>query len=84
MDNWQENLIDMLPLAMFMWACNMVRPILAPEIEERLRRKMTDGEWLYYLMVSYLKGEAERYQQAVKEWCQQLADLKVIHDFVWK
>ena len=83
MDNWQDNPVNMLPLVMFMWACNMIRPILVTEVEKKLRRKMTDGEWLYYLQVSYLKSEAEYYQQMVARWCQQLFDLKVIHDFVW-
>jgi hypothetical protein len=68
---------------MFMWVCDMLRPILAPEVEKGLGRKLTDGEWLYYLLESYRKGEAEQRRQIVRQLYQQLADMKIIHDFVW-
>ena len=83
MGNWQASFINSLPVLMFVCICDMLRPILAPEVEKRLRRKLTDGEWHYYLLEGYRKGEAEYRQQVIRQWCQRLADLKVIHDFVW-
>jgi len=84
MNKWQDSLINFLPVLMFMWVCDMLRPILAPDVEKILRRKLTDGEWRYYLLESYRKGEAEQRQQMSRQRCQQLADLKIMHDFVWK
>jgi hypothetical protein len=82
-NKWQDSLINLLPVLMFMWVCDMLRPILAPEVEKGLGRKLTDGEWLYYLLESYRKGEAEQRRQIVRQLYQQLADMKTIHDFVW-
>ena len=83
MNKWQDSLIILLPVLMFMWVCDMLRPILAPEVEKRLRRKLTDGEWRYYLLESYRKGETEQYQQIARQWVQQLFDMQTIHDLVW-
>ena len=83
MDNWQDSFIKSLPVVMFVCICDMLRPILVPELEKRLKRKLTDGEWSFYLLDSYLKGEAEHQKQIILQWCQQLVDLKTIHDFVW-
>ncbi len=83
MDHWKDNLINLLPALMFMWVCDMLRPILAPAVEKRLRRRLTDGEWRYYLLESYRKGEVEQRQQIVRQWCQRLIDRKIIRDFVW-
>ncbi|MFC2006216.1 hypothetical protein ACFLVG_04610 [Chloroflexota bacterium] len=81
MDSWQDSFINWLPVLMFMWGCNILRPILAPELEKRLKRKLTDWEWSFYLLDSYLKGKAEHQQQIMGKWYQQLVDLKIIHDF---
>ncbi|MFC2071218.1 hypothetical protein ACFLUU_00660 [Chloroflexota bacterium] len=83
MNKWQDSLINLLPVLMFMWVCDMLRPILAPEVEKKLRRKLTDGEWRYYLLESYRKGETEQYQQIARLWVQQLFDMQTIHGLVW-
>jgi len=76
--------INLLPALVFIGLSDMLRGIVAPELEARLKRKLTDGEWRYYLIESYRKREAEHYQQIVGQWCQRLADMKIIHDFIWQ
>ena len=83
MDNWQDSFIRSLPVLLFVCICDMLRPVLAPELEKRLKRKLTDWEWSFYLLDSYLKGEAEHQQQIMRQRYQRLVDLKIIHDFVW-
>jgi hypothetical protein len=61
----------------------MLRGILAPELEKRLRRKLTDWEWEYYLQESFQRAKASHQQQIVRQWRQWLVDRKIIHDFVW-
>jgi hypothetical protein len=75
--------MNLIPALVFIGLSDMIRGIVAPEVEARLRRKLTDGEWRYYLIESYRKREAEHQQLIVRQWCQQLADRKIIHDFVW-
>ena len=54
MNNWQDSFLNSLPVVMFVCVCDMFRPILAPELEKRLKRKLTDWEWYFYLLDSYL------------------------------
>jgi len=75
--------MDLLPALVFTYLSEMIRPIVAPGVENRLGRRLTDWEWRYYLIESYRKKEAECQRQVVEQWCQRLADLRVIHDFVW-
>ena len=37
--------IDLIPCIALLGLTSMIRPMIAPEIEERLGRKMTDWEW---------------------------------------
>ena len=76
--------MDLLPALVFTYLSEMVRPIVAPDVENRLGRRLTDWEWRYYLIENYRKREVERQQQIVEQWYQQLAARKIIHDFVWK
>ena len=76
--------MNLLPALVFIGMGDMLRPILAPELEERLSRKLTDEEWYYYLQESYRRAKAEYRQQIIKQWCQGLVDRKIIHDFVWE
>ena len=75
--------MNLLPAVVFIGLSEMIRGIVAPEVEKILRRKLTDGEWRYYLIESYRKREAEHQQQIVRQLCKQLVDRKIIHDFVW-
>ena len=75
--------MNLLPAVVFIGLSDMIRGIVAPEVEKRLRRRLTDGEWRYYIIESYRKREAERHQQTVEQWCQYLIDRQIIHDFVW-
>jgi len=75
--------MNLLPALVFIGLSEMIRPLVAPEVEKRLGRKLTEWEWRYYILESYRKREAEHQQQIVREWCQRLVDRKIIHDFVW-
>ena len=75
--------MNLFPALVFIGLSEMIRPIIAPEVEKRLRRRLTEWEWRYYILENYRKREAERHQQMVKQWYQQLAARKVIYDFVW-
>ena len=75
--------MNLLPVLVFMGMSDMLRLILASELEERLGRKLTNEEWHFYLQERHHKREAEHRQQMVRQWCQRLIDRKVIYDFVW-
>ena len=75
--------MDLFPALVYIGLSEMIKPIIAREVEERLGRKLTHDEWRYYLREYHRKKEAERQQQAVEHLYQRLADLKTIHDFVW-
>jgi len=75
--------MNLLPAVVFIGLSDMIRGIVEPEVEKRLRRRLTDGEWRYYIIESYRKREAERHQQTVEQRCQHLIDRQIIHDFVW-
>ena len=75
--------MNLLPALVFIGLSEMIRPLVAPEVEKRLGRKLTEWEWRYYILESYRKREAEHQQQIVREWWQRLVDRKIIHDFVW-
>jgi len=76
--------MNLLPVVVFIGLSEMVKPIIAREVEERLGRRLTHDEWRYYLREYYRKREAERHQQIQEERYQQLVDRQIIHDFVWK
>ena len=61
---------NLLPVVVFIGLSEMIRPIIAPEVEKRLKRKLTDGEWRYYIIESYRKRESEHREQIVRHWCQ--------------
>ena len=75
--------MNLLPVVVFMGMSDMLRLILASEVEERLGRKLTNEEWHYYLKENHRKREAEHRQQIVGQRYQQLIDRQIIHDFVW-
>ena len=83
MNRWQDNLIEFIPVLVFIGMSDMLRMILAPEIEERLGRKLMDWEWQYYLRESNRKSETDSRQNIVRQWRQYLVDRQIIHDFVW-
>ncbi len=76
--------MDLLPALVFMGLNSMLRGILAPELEERLGRKLMECEWEYYLQESFRKAEAESRQQILQQWRQRMIDRQIIHDFVWR
>ena len=75
--------MDLIPALVFMGLNSMIRPIIAPELEKRLGRKLTDWEWDYYLQESYRKIKVDSLQEIAGQWHQRLADMQTIHDFVW-
>ena len=74
---------NLIPALVFMGMSDMLRLILASEVEERLGRKLTNEEWHYYLQENHRKREAEHRQQIVGQRYQQLIDRQIIHDYVW-
>jgi hypothetical protein len=81
-DSYKETM-NLISVLVFIGLSEMVRIMLAHDIEERLGRKLTDWEWQYFLQESNRKAELESRQRIVSQWRQQLADRQVIHDFVW-
>ena len=83
LENSFKAAMNLLPVLVFTGMSDMLRPILAPEIEDKLGRKLTGQEWDYYMQESYRKAEIESLQQTIRQWCQQLVDRQIIRDFVW-
>jgi hypothetical protein len=86
MNSLQDNFkaaMDLFPALVFIGLSDMVRTILAFEIEKRLGRKLTDWEWQYFLQESNRKSELESQKRIISQWRQRLADRQMIHDFVW-
>ena len=75
--------MNLLPVLVFVGMSDMFRPIIAPELEEGLGRKLTDQEWHFYLQERFRKAEMDSRQQTVRQWRQWLVDRQIIHDFVW-
>ena len=74
---------NMIPALVFIGMSDMLRALLAFDVEERLGRKLTDWEWQYFLQERKCKSKAESRQQIVRQCKQQLVDRQIIHDFVW-
>jgi hypothetical protein len=53
--------MNLMPALVFIGLSEMISPIVEPEVEKRLRRRLTDWEWRYYIIESYWKREAERH-----------------------
>ena len=86
MNSLQDNFnacIDLIPVLVLLGLNSMIRPMIAPEIEKRLGRKMTDWEWGYYLEESYRKYRVASLQEIVGQLQQWLADMQTIRDFAW-
>jgi len=86
MNNWQDSFktgMNLIPALVFLGLNSMIRPIIAPELEKRLGRKLTDWEWEYYLQESYRKANLDSQQTAMQKCRQWLIDRQIIRDFVW-
>ncbi|MDD5038665.1 MAG: hypothetical protein PHN78_05050 [Dehalococcoidales bacterium] len=87
MNNFNESFktgVDLIPCIVLLGLNSMISPMIAPEIEKRLGRKMTDWDWGYYLQESYRKAESESLCQIIRQWRQCFVDRQIIHDFVWE
>jgi len=51
--------IDLIPVLVFIGMSDMLRAILAPEIEKKLKRKMNDWDWQYYIRENLRRAEAD-------------------------
>jgi len=74
---------NLIPALVFIGMSEMLRALLAFELEERLGRKLTDWEWQYFLQERNRKSEADSWQELIRRLRQQPIDRKTIHDFVW-
>ena len=81
-DSYKETM-NLISVLVFIGLSEMVRIMLAYDIEKQLGRKLTDWEWQYFFQESNRKGELESRQRIISRWRQQLADRQKIHDFVW-
>ena len=84
MDKWQDALTYFMPVVGFMGIIGMLKPILAPELEKKLGRKLTDWDWEYYRHESFRKLIAGLQEEKDRQRLQRLDDMKVIYDMVWK
>ena len=76
--------ITLFSVMMLAGVCESYRPMIESELGEELGRKPTNEEWHYFLQECYQKVKANFQQEQFRRWSQKLADLKIIHDFVWK
>ena len=76
--------MNLMPAVVFIGLSEMIKPIIARDVEERLGRRLTHDEWSYYLREYYRKREAEHHQRIQEEQYQQIVDRQIIHDFVWE
>jgi hypothetical protein len=61
----------------------MVKALIRPEIERRLKRTMTDLDWQVFLDEVAKKASFEA-QEKARQWLEtQTGDRKNIHDLVW-
>jgi hypothetical protein len=88
MDNWlcefQKDLNILVPtvvLGVFLDAFNAV---VLLELEQRLGRKLTDWDLQHLSREAQRKAEAESRQEIVRQRLQRLADMEIIHNFVWE
>jgi len=72
-----------IPVLVFIGMSDMLRSLLAFDVEERLGRKLTYWEWQYFLQERKWKSKVESRQRIVNQWRQSLTDRQIIHDFVW-
>jgi hypothetical protein len=84
MDKWQDAVTYFMPVIVFMGIIGMLKPILAPELEKKLGRKLTDWDWEYYRHEIFRKLIAELQEEKDRQRLQRLDDMKIIHDMVWK
>ena len=75
--------MNWIPALVFIGTSDMLRALLAFEIEERLGRKLTDLEWQYFLQERNRKSEIDSRQRIIGQWRRSLTDRQIIHDFVW-
>jgi len=72
-----------IPALVFIGMSDMLRSLLAFDVEERLGRKLTDWEWQYFLQERNRKSEIDSRQRIVSQWRQSLTDRQIIRDFAW-
>jgi hypothetical protein len=83
MDKWPDAVTYFMPVIGFMGILGMLKPILSPELEKKLGRKLTDWEWEYYLHESFRKFISYFRQEKDRQRLQRLDDMKIIYDMVW-
>ena len=73
-----------IPALVFIGMSDMLREILAPKIEMKLKRKMNDWDWQYYIRENFRRAETDTRREINGRRQQRYDDMKVIHDFVWE
>ncbi len=87
MDNWRSELqkgMDLLGTLMMFGAFNdMFNAFVRPDLEKKLRRKLTDWDWQAYLRETRREAEFVTEEEKRRQRLARMDDLKTIHDFVW-
>jgi len=87
MDNWKngfQNGMNLLgTVLVFSTFSDVFEAFVEPELEKRLRRKLTDWDRRAYLRELDKKAEFEVEEIMRRERRAMIHDLKIIHDFVW-
>ncbi|MFC1909113.1 hypothetical protein ACFLXD_04585 [Chloroflexota bacterium] len=73
-----------IPALVFIGMSDMLREMLAPEIEKKLKRKMNDWDWQYYIRENFRRAEVDSRQEPIRRRQKRLGDMQIIHDFVWR
>ena len=87
MDNWQSELqksMDLLGIwLLFDSFCDMFNAFVRPDLEKKLRRKLTNWDWQAYLRETKREAEFVAEEGKRRQRLARMDDLKIIHDFVW-
>ncbi|MFC2032452.1 hypothetical protein ACFLUS_03700 [Chloroflexota bacterium] len=76
--------MNLIPALVFIGMSDMLREILTPKIEKKLKRKMNDWDWQYYIRENFRRAEVDSRQEIIRRRQQRFGDMQIIHDFVWR
>lgn len=88
MDNWKNDFRNGMNLLgtilVFCAFGDIFEAFVKPELEKRLRRKLTDWDRRAYLRELDKRAEFEVEKFMHRERQAMIHDLKIVHDFIWE
>jgi hypothetical protein len=88
MSDWEQTLKDLMPLAaaagMLAATDTMTRAVVGPELEKRLGRPLTDGDWQIYWKEVAAKQQCMAWANSFIQCFHQIVDCEKIRRFVWE